>query len=147
MTAVVRLRPVEDRDLPVLYEHQRDADAASLADVPSREWDAFVAHWARIRADPANETRVVDVDGEVAGNVLSFVRDGRREIGYWLGREFWGRGLATAAVQALLDEISERPLYGYVARRNAASRRVLEKCGFTVDHEEDDGVMLVLRDR
>jgi RimJ/RimL family protein N-acetyltransferase len=67
----------------------------------------------------------------VAGNMVCFPREGKREVGYWLGREFWGKGIATQALAALLREVTERPLYARVARSNVASIRVLEKCGFT----------------
>jgi len=45
------------------------------------------------------------------------------------------KGIATNAVAALLAEVKERPLHGVVSKGNAASRRVLEKCGFTVSSE------------
>ena len=54
----------------------------------------------------------------------------RQEVTYWLGREFWGRGIATAALQAFLQVDSRRPLRGRAAADNVASIRVLEKCGF-----------------
>jgi RimJ/RimL family protein N-acetyltransferase len=75
--------------------------------------------------------RTIIADGEVAGNVLSFRRDGRREVGYWLGRDYWGKGIATHALSAFVSEDRERPLYAKVAGDNTASIRVLEKCGFT----------------
>jgi RimJ/RimL family protein N-acetyltransferase len=67
----------------------------------------------------------------VAGNIVCFPREGKREVGYWLGQAYWGRGIATAALAALLREVTERPLYARVARTNVGSIRVLEKCGFT----------------
>jgi Acetyltransferase (GNAT) domain len=57
-------------------------------------------------------------------------QDGRLLVGYWVGREFWGRGLATAALAELVAEIPERPLHAWVASSNVGSIRVLEKCGF-----------------
>jgi RimJ/RimL family protein N-acetyltransferase len=88
--------------------------------------------------------QAVVADGRLAGNVLSFVHDGRREVGYWIGREFWGAGVATAALAAFLDLETARPLYAGVARWNAGSLRVLEKCGFAVCAEEGDEVTLRL---
>ena len=116
----------------MLFEHQRDAEASELAAVASREWGAFAAHWARIRSDPAIVLRTVTVDGLVVGNVLSFVRDGRREVGYWIGREHWGKGIASRALGLLVEELEERPLHAVVAAHNPASLRVLEKAGFRV---------------
>ncbi|MEX2204057.1 MAG: GNAT family N-acetyltransferase [Actinomycetota bacterium] len=81
-------------------------------------------------------TRTVLADGQVAGNVVSWEQSGRHEIGYWLGRQFLGKGIATRALDAVLREITTRPLYAYVAAHNLASIRVLEKCGFTISDEE-----------
>ncbi|RPJ44644.1 MAG: N-acetyltransferase, partial [Chloroflexi bacterium] len=61
-----------------------------------------------------------------------FVLQGEREVGYWLGREFWGRGIATQALTAFLEQVTERPLFAHVAKHNLSSRRVLEKCAFAV---------------
>jgi RimJ/RimL family protein N-acetyltransferase len=66
----------------------------------------------------------------VAGNIGCWEQDGRLLVGYWVGREFWGRGLATAALAELVAEIPERPLHAWVASSNVGSIRVLEKCGF-----------------
>src|SRR6478752_8650353 len=109
MVAVaVELREVEDGDLELLYEHQLDEQAAAMAGFPSRGRKAFVAHWDRIRADPANVTRAIVAGGELAGNIAVFPDVGKRAVGYWIGREFWGRGIATAALQLLLDGYDER---------------------------------------
>jgi RimJ/RimL family protein N-acetyltransferase len=139
---LVTLRAVEDADLPVFHAHQADPEASAVAVYPSKSWDDFVAHWARIRPEPGNLLRTVLVDGEVAGNVVSWPADGQRLVGYWIGREFWGRGVATRALAAFVDEVTERPLAAYVALSNAGSVRVLERCGFTRTGESTgaDGV-------
>ena len=88
------------------------------------------------------------VDGAVAGSIGSWEADGRRLVGYWIGREFWGRGVATTALQEYVAEVTERPLYAYVAELNRASIRVLEKCGFRrvtdEPHVGEDGVRELL---
>ena len=132
MTAEVALRAVIDSDLPVFFEHQRDPQSVAMAAFPSREREAHMAHWRKIMAEPSNTTRTILCDGQVAGNILSWDAADGREVGYWLGREFWGRGIATRALELLLEELRMRPLYAHVVRHNAASRRVLEKCGFVV---------------
>lgn len=132
----VSLREVTERDLDILYQHQLDAGAAGMAAMTPRSHTAFLAHWRRILADPTVVARAVVVDGEVAGNVLSFLREGKREVGYWIGRRHWGGGVGTAALSKLLDLLEERPLYAHVAKHNPASVRVLEKCGFEVVGED-----------
>jgi RimJ/RimL family protein N-acetyltransferase len=145
MEPSVRLRDVTDDDLPILFEHQRDPEASRMAAFPPRDRAAFMAHWAKIRADRSGLVRTIEVDGQVAGNIVSFERLGEREVGYWIGREHWGRGIATAALTELLALDTNRPLYARVAKVNVASIRVLEKCGFTVAEDGsapalDDGV-------
>ncbi len=139
----VRLRPVEDADLPIFLAHQDDPVAAAMAAFPTRAPGAFYAHWATIRADPTVVTRTIVVDDVVVGDIVSWLADGQREVGYWVERESWGRGYATAALRLLLEEIPERPITGHVAIDNVGSRRVLEHCGFVHVGEKvaDDGVL------
>jgi RimJ/RimL family protein N-acetyltransferase len=132
----VRLREVLPSDLPLHFAHQRDPASMRMAAMPARDRAAFDAHWARLLADPAVVIRTVLADGEVAGSALSFVRDDERQVGYWIAREQWGRGIATAALRELLREVAERPLHARVAAGNVASRRVLEHAGFALTGEE-----------
>jgi RimJ/RimL family protein N-acetyltransferase len=140
----VRLRAVTDADLPILYEHQRDAGAAAMAGVPSRDRAAFDAHWARIRADPTGRERVIEVDGQVAGSLVCFIRDGVREVGYWIDRAYWGRGVASRALVLFLQEETTRPLHATALRSNLASLRVLEKAGFRVTGGDAEETHLTL---
>ena len=143
MADAVTLRPVEPGDLPTLFEHQRDLAGIAMAGVGGRDREAFDEHWARILADRDTLVRTVLAGGEVAGHVLSFERDGRREVGYWIGRDHWGRGVATAALVAFLGEEPARPLHAGVLPANAGSLRVLAKCGFAVVGEDDDGLVIL----
>jgi RimJ/RimL family protein N-acetyltransferase len=124
------LRDVVEADLPIFFEHQRDPEAVEMAAFPAREREPFFEHWHRIMADDELVAKTIVSDGEVAGNVVSFERDEKQLVGYWLGREFWGRGLATRALSELVEELTMRPLYAEVATANVGSIRVLEKCGF-----------------
>jgi RimJ/RimL family protein N-acetyltransferase len=140
----VSLRDVASADLAIFYAHQQDSEAAQMAGFPSRDWEAFNAHWARVLADGANITKTVVAGGQVAGNIACFPQDGEHLVGYWLGREFWGRGVATTALRTFLASQSLRPLSAYVARHNLASRRVLEKCGFVLEGEDEEELKLRL---
>ena len=126
------LRDATESDLPTLFEQQLDADATRMANFPSRGRDAFLDHWRnRIFADPAARAMVIVVGGEVAGYVASWKSDDKRLIGYWIGKDFWGRGIAPAALREFLEAHEPaRPIYAFVAVANARSIRVLEKCGF-----------------
>ena len=147
VTPAVRLRRVEDRDLDVFFDHQADPQAVEMAAFPARDKDQFAAHWAKVRADDTKVVRTIVADGMVAGNIGSWQENGQQLLGYWVGRECWGRGVATQALALFVDEVSIRPLYAHVAVHNVGSIRVLEKCGFRRDREQeaeapmpDDGV-------
>lgn len=132
----VTLRAVRDGDLPVFHGQMNEPEgvrmAAFTAENPA-DRAAFDAHWARIRNDPAVITRtVVDTAGEVLGHAGVFGPPQEREVTYWIGRAYWGRGAATATLRALLAVEPERPLHARAAADNAGSLRVLEKCGFVV---------------
>ena len=129
------LRELRDEDLDVLFEQWADPVAAHMAafTVPDQmDRDAFERRWARLRADETVINRVISVDGEVAGTIGSWGDPGEREVTYWIGRSYWGKGIATAALKAFLTVDASRPLRARVASDNVASRRVLEKCGFRV---------------
>jgi RimJ/RimL family protein N-acetyltransferase len=137
----VRLRELEQSDLPTLFEQQLDPEAIrmaafTVADPSDRE--AFDAKWQRILASEETTTRTIVVDDEVAGSVSKY-RDPDLpgpEVTYWLGREFWGKGVATLALAGFVEVVKERPLYGRCAADNVGSRRVLEKCGFVFVRED-----------
>ena len=126
----VALRPVLDEDLPIFFEHQRDPKANAMAAFPARDRPTFMAHWARSLRDERNLLRAIVFDGQVAGNIVSWMGEGERDLGYWIGREFWGQGIATQALRAFLLVDRVRPLHAHVAVHNLGSLRVLEKCGF-----------------
>jgi putative acetyltransferase len=132
----IQLRPVTEDDLPTFFEQQRDPEALLMADVPARDRNAFIAHWLRILSNEIGLIRAVIGDGKLTGNVVSFERAGVREVGYWIGREYWGKGIATEALAQFLRLETVRPLYARVARHNLGSLRVLLKNGFEVTTEE-----------
>jgi len=136
----VVLRDVIDSDLPIFFEHQRDPEAVRMAAFPSRDHEAFMTHWAKLRRKPSNIIRTIVGDGRVTGNIGSWIAEDRRLIGYWVGREFWGWGVATAALAAFVAEVKERPLHAFVAKHNVGSMRVLEKCKFVPSPEHDPSI-------
>ena len=153
----ITLRAVRDGDLPVFCRQMTDPEALRMAAFgPEDPYDpqALAAYWQRVR-DSSDVLRTVLADGEVAGSTAVYGVAGEREVTYWIGRAYWGRGVATAALRALLAEVPERPLYARAAADNAASLRVLEKCGFretarargyaSARGREIDEVVLVLK--
>ncbi len=130
------LRDVCEADLPFLFEHQADPDACRMAVFRPRERAAFMEHWKKTLADAEVTKRAIVVGSKIAGSIVAFNRSGQRQVGYWLGKEFWGKGIATLALTAFLLVETTRPLYARVATSNRASIRILEKCGFQVSHHE-----------
>ncbi|MGP4109520.1 GNAT family N-acetyltransferase [Streptomyces sp. 4N509B] len=148
----VRLRDVVESDLEVFLAQEHDPEAVRRSRFRPRERDAFMAHWrTRILPDPTVLVQAVTVDGETAGSVVTWwAEEDRRFLGYWLGRAYWGRGIATRALTLFLTRETTRPLYADPYTGNTASVRLLEKVGFrrdgTVWHDEDEHVLLVLDD-
>jgi RimJ/RimL family protein N-acetyltransferase len=134
LTSNVVLRDVTEDDLPVFFEQQLDSAAIHMAaftrEDPS-DRDAFMEHWIKILGDDAITTKAILFEGQVAGHVASFERFGKPEVTYWIGRQYWGMGIATKALSEFLGCVRARPRYARAARDNIASIRVLEKCGFT----------------
>jgi RimJ/RimL family protein N-acetyltransferase len=147
----VAIRPVENADIEVFFDQQLDPDASAMAAFPSRERDAFFVHWTdKILTNRRGLARTIVADGAVAGHIVSWISDDtqQRMLGYWLGKDFWGRGVASEALRLYLAELADRPVYADVAMHNVGSQRVLEKNGFIriwdEPHVADDGVELMM---
>ena len=139
MTINVLLRDVTAGDLPIFFEQQLDKDANYMAAFTPKDptnRDAFMTHWTKILRDEAIAIKTILCNGRVAGHILSHVGFGEPEVSYWLGKEFWGKGIATKALSAFLLQVTIRPLYARVAKDHIASIRVLEKCGFTISGQD-----------
>lgn len=133
----VLLRDVSEGDLPILFEQQMDPEANRMAAFPARDRDAFMAHWAKILSDATTIKKAILFEGQIAGHIGIFEQSGRTLVGYWIGKQYWGKGIATKALSALLDEVTTRPLYAHVAKHNLGSIRVLEKRGFMLCDEDE----------
>ena len=133
-TPPITLRPVQPEDLEVFYLNNKNPEAVWMAAFTAKDpadREAFDAHWARIMTSETVIIRTIESGGEVAGSVLKYEMEGEAELSYWIGRVFWGKGIATAALKLFIEELEIRPLHARAAADNLASIRVLEKCGFT----------------
>jgi len=134
----LELREVRAADLDAFFAHQRDGESALLAAFTAPDRDdraAFDARWGRLRSDETVRVRTIVVAGaaagEVAGHVASFGPPDEREVTYWIDRALWGRGVASLALARFLATVErERPTFARAAADNAASLRVLARCGF-----------------
>jgi RimJ/RimL family protein N-acetyltransferase len=127
------LRDVIDEDLNTFFDHLSDPDANYMAAFTVKDPTdrvAFNEKWTKIRSSKDTVIKTILFEEKVAGHIAKFLMFGEPEITYWIGKDFWGQGIATRACRMFLDEIRERPLYARAAKDNIGSRRVLEKCGF-----------------
>ena len=136
----ITLRPVLPADLPILFQQQTDPEAVAMSAYPAKDRGEFMRHWEGILKNKNVTARTIVYKEKVAGHIICW-KEGKYEqrIGYWIGKEFWRRGIASAAVAEFLLLIKIRPLFAEVANHNIASKRVLEKNGFTL---HDEGVKI-----
>ena len=132
-------RPTLD-DLPAMFEIGADPVACEMAGVKPRTREVFMARWKDVLADPAINSRVIEVSRagadrpEFAGSISVFQapEETRDSIGYWIARPHWGKGIASRALEMFLKEEPRRPLHATASVANRASLRVLERHGFRV---------------
>jgi RimJ/RimL family protein N-acetyltransferase len=132
------IREVVECDVPFFYEFQSDPESAAMAGFAPRDLDAVEKRWRVIMDDDQITARTIVLGDEVAGCVMAWTADdGHREVGYWLGRQFWGRGVATASLGDFMTIDRHRPMRARVLALNLGSARVLEKNGFACEGEAD----------
>jgi RimJ/RimL family protein N-acetyltransferase len=134
MTESIALREVVDEDMDALFRQMSDPESVRMAAFTAQDPSdraAFDAHMGKVRANPENLLRAVTRDGEFVGTVGSFILEGDTEVTYWVDRAAWGQGIATKALELLLELQPARPIFARAASDNAASLRVLAKAGFT----------------
>jgi len=136
------LRPVRADDLPWIAALMAEYDVAknlSTAPHPYTLQDADVFYGRHSESRARGEAHVFVLvrksDGTFIGKNGLHAKDGVVEMGYWLGKPYWGQGFATEAARRVLafgfDEMKlERVVAGWF-EDNAASGNVLAKLGFT----------------
>ena len=137
----ITIREVESSDLETFYEHQLDPEAIRMAAFVCKDPKdkvAFDAHWDKILNSAQITKKTIVAEGQVAGHISCYPHGENMEVTYWLGREFWGRGLATQALNRMLHLVVARPIFARAATDNVGSIRVLEKCGFEIIGKNKD---------
>lgn len=135
MATSVQLRQVLAGDIALFFEHHLELRplpaGASVADLESRK-ATFVGRWDQMLSDERVLARTIVWKGAVAGYVAHLMQRDKPAISCWLGRDYWGKGVATQAVRDFLDLIEERPVYARVSYDNLAAMQVLRKTGFEI---------------
>lgn len=134
----VALRQVNDSDLPVFFEYLRDPEAAAMAAIDPNDQHSFQKRWINLRRNPEAVVRTIEEPetNAVLGHITGFPDGSDFRVAYWVDREYWGRGVATAALGAFLQEVERRPVYARSPRHNKAAVVVLERNGFHLVGEE-----------
>ncbi len=143
---LLSLRDVEPADLPTLFAFQSEPESCDMAMVNARTEAQFQEVWAKIFQDLAAQAachldatapspprvvaKAIIANGQLCGSIGCFFAGDRYSVGYGIGREFWGRGLASRALAQLLVEVTTRPIHATVAAGNTRSLRILKKNGF-----------------
>lgn len=130
----IELRQTNRDDVETLFEFQLDKEANYLAAFTSKnptDKKAYIDKWTKLLVDKKINSKTILLNGEVTGSIAKFEMNGNTEITYWIGKDFWGKGIASSALKKFLEIEKIRPIYGRVAFDNIGSKRVLEKCGFS----------------
>ena len=133
------MRDVEDSDLDIFFKFQLDREANYMAAFTTKnpnDRENFDSHWKKIRSNPDIINKTIIYKDIIVGHIAKFMSEDKPELTYWIGRDFWGKGIATQALKQFLLLINIRPLYARVAKDNIGSNRVLEKCGFLIIGED-----------
>lgn len=132
MPTNVELRPVLTEDVALFFEHHLEVRPLPVGASLDERQATFIAGWSQMLADKSVLARTIVSEGDVAGYVVCARQREQPTISSWLGRRFWGHGIATKAVKAFVDLVEERPVYARVAYDNLAALQVLRKTGFAI---------------
>ena len=136
----ITIREVESSDRETFYKHQLDPEAIRMAAFvceDPKDNVAFDAHWDKIlNSSQIIKRTIVAEDKSLATSC--YPHGENIEVTYWLGREFWGRGLATQALNKMLHLVVDQPIFARAATDNIGSIRVLQKCGFKIIGKNKD---------
>lgn len=135
MEEMIILRDVQEDDLPVFMRQHRDREAYFMAALDFTEVPAddaqFMARWQKYVQNPGTVAKTILAGDEIAGYIYRYGEDDEKYVCVWLGKDFWGRQIATQALRLFIEHCCPiKALNAVTAKDNVASRRVLEKCGF-----------------
>lgn len=139
------MRPWEETDAEALFRYASDPDIGPIAGWPPHTSVENSLEIIRtVFAAPETYAVVLKATDEPVGSCGIMFSDGQHsaEIGYWIGKPYWGQGLIPEAVKALLERCFndlhlDAAWCGHYDG-NTKSKRVIEKCGFKFHHANKD---------
>lgn len=139
----ITLRKLRLSDAGDIYKCLQDKDIIRWTRIPwpytLREAKSFIRRThGNIRAGTAYAFGIELRETEKIIGIISLIdvdlENRCAEIGYWLCKKYWGKGISDEAVHLILEfafnELNLHKIYGYIIEGNTASRRLLERCGF-----------------
>ena len=142
-TKTIILRPWQEGDAEVLFKRASDSDVGSRAGwLPHKSVEGGLdiirtvfrseGMWAVIWKESGEAIGCVGYLPASSSNLK--IAEDHAEVGYWIARPYWGKGICTEALQMVIDycfnEKGFTVLWGDYFPSNPASGRVMEKCGF-----------------
>jgi ribosomal-protein-alanine N-acetyltransferase len=133
----IELRNFELEDAATVAQLVGDEDVSKwTASIPFPYSEQDAIDWIKsTSSDPSRNPFAVELDGRIVACVSYWPYEARGvEVGYWVGKDFWGKGICTKALKLLLESERfpvEADVFAKVMSRNIGSQRVLEKCGFS----------------
>lgn len=137
---MIHFRPYCDADIPFLIKYLNDPYVTQYltSAIPQPYTHADAEYWVH-QSSRQMGAQAIEYNGTYAGDIGAvrghFDRAHSAELGYWLARDYWGKGIATAAITLQTQQLfATTPLVriaAHVFQGNTASCRVLEKCGYT----------------
>ena len=145
------LRPWRESDAGILYKYAKDPEIGPAAGWPPHTSVEDSLDVIRtVFSAPETYAVVLKETGEPVGSIGLLFGEGSHiteilsveaEIGYWIGKTYWGQGLIPEAVQCILHrcftDLDINAAWGAYYDGNTKSRRVMDKCGFRFHHTEE----------
>ncbi|WP_218354036.1 GNAT family N-acetyltransferase [Alteromonas lipotrueiana] len=131
------LRNFRMEDAKSLVRLLNDSDVSKwTSNIPYPYTENDAISWLENLHSTVRKPHAIEINNKLVGCVSFWEYDSESiEIGYWIGKEFWGKGIATKALQNLFIQPSfpkNKNIVAKVATQNIASQRVLEKCRFEI---------------
>ncbi len=129
----ITLTKTIESDLNYFFQFQLDPEAIFMAAFTSKDpanKTAYIEKYTKFLSDPTIRNMTIKAGDRIVGSIAKFLMEGEAEITYWIDKQYWGKGIASAALNEFLKLEKSRPIFARVAFDNFGSQKVLEKCGF-----------------